>query len=321
VIQLDKYCPELRVLAIPLRNKFRGITVREVVLFRGEHGWSEFGPFLEYDDREASTWMRASLEAAHNPWPYLYRHQIPINATLPIVEPAEVPEILRRFTGAQTVKIKVDDFESGAKVVEAALEWNPDFKIRLDVNGGWDSDTAISNLLEYHLRFGSVFEYVEQPCASLSELARVKAESPIRIAADEAIRKNLGSDLSNVSEYADVAILKWQPLGGFEAAHELAQTINLPVVISSALETGIGISHGLALAASFERQSLACGLGTVALFESDICSPAVLAHDGFLEVARREPVVDERYLASSERVEYWKKRILRVLEFIERSEE
>jgi O-succinylbenzoate synthase len=124
-----------------------------------------------------------------------------------------------------------------------------------------------------------------------------------------------------MSDYADVAILKWQPVGGFEAAHRLAQTINLPVVISSALETGIGISHGLALAASFEHQSLACGLGTVALFESDICSPAVLAHDGFLEVARREPVVDERYLASSERVEYWKNRIVRVLEIIERSEE
>ena len=317
---LEKYCPELRVLSIPLRNKFRGITTRELAIFRGEHGWSEFGPFLEYDDEEASTWMRASLEAAHNPWPQLFRNRVPINATIPIVEVEQVPEILQRFNGARTVKIKVDDFENGAEIVEAALEWDPELRIRLDVNGGWDADTALSNLLEYHLRFGNVFEYVEQPCSSLAELAQVKAESPIKVAADEAIRKNLDADFSNLAHYADFAILKWQPVGGFDAAHKLAREINLPIVVSSALETGIGISHGLALAASFESESLACGLGTVALFESDICSPAAIAKDGYLDVQRREPDFSERYLATSERVDYWKKRIVRVLELIERSE-
>ena len=315
---LEKYCPDLRVLSIPLRDTFRGITIREVAIFRCSAGWSEFSPFLEYDDVEACTWMEAALEAANTPWPALYRDRVAVNATLPIVEVDQVAGILERFPGTTTVKIKVNDFESGAKVVEEVLNINPEMKIRLDVNGGWDSDIAISNLLEYHLRFGSVFDYVEQPCRTLAELRLVKAEVPIRIAADESIRKNLDSDFSNFAAYADVAILKWQPLGGFKRAYEIAAEIGLPVVISSALETGIGISHGLALAASFSAEPLASGLGTVALFEGDICEPAVLPQDGYIEVKRREPDLLERYLAAPERAEHWKRRIVRVLELIER---
>ncbi len=314
---LEKYCPELSILQVPLRNKFRGITIREVAIFRGSAGWSEFSPFLEYGDEEAAVWMAAALEAAHHPWPELYRDRIAVNATLPIVEPALVRGILTRFPGSTTVKIKVDDFEKGSLVVEEVLEINPEMKIRLDVNGGWSTDQAISNLLEYHLRFGNVFDYVEQPCLTVAELAVVKPEVPIRIAADESIRKNLGADFTNFSNFADVAILKWQPVGGFTAAHKIASELGLPVVISSALETGIGISHGLALAASFKDRSLACGLGTVALFAGDICSPATLVEDGYIDVKRREPADFERYLAPSERADYWKQRILRVLHLME----
>ena len=318
---LEKYCPDLQILSIPLRNKFRGIKVREVALFRGEHGWSEFGPFLEYADQEAVTWMRAALEAAHQPWPTLYRNRIPINATLPIVEVEEVAGILQRFPGATTVKIKIDDFENGSKVLEEVMKISADYRIRLDVNAGWTGNEAISNLLKYHLRFGNVFDYVEQPCESLHELALVKAEVPIKIAADESIRKRLGADFQNFSDYADVAILKWQPLGGFAAAHQIAAEIGLPVVVSSALETGVGISHGLALAASFPEESRASGLGTVALFEGDVCDPSTSVEDGYIEVKRREPVLRERYLASAERVTYWKNRIVRTLELIERGSE
>jgi O-succinylbenzoate synthase len=314
---LEKYCPDLLVLAIPLRNKFRGIILREVALFRGSEGWSEFSPFLEYDDLEAAAWMRAALEAANTPWPQLFRDRIAINATLPIVEPELVRSILDRFPGSSTVKIKVDDFDKGSRVVEAVLQVNAEMKIRLDVNGSWSSDQAIKNLCSYQHRFEDVFEYVEQPCATLPELAKVKSQIPIPIAADESIRKHLDGDFQDLASYADIAILKWQPLGGFAAAHRIADEIGLPVVISSALETGIGISHGLALAASFPGSESACGLGTVALFESDTCVPTVLPIDGFLEVKRREPSNFERYLASAERREYWKQRIVRTLEIIE----
>ncbi len=314
---LEEYFSDLLILAIPLRNKFRGISVREVALFRGSSGWSEFSPFLEYGDEEAAIWMQAALEAANSPWPDLYRDQVAINATLPMVDPAKVKEILAGFPGSRTVKIKVDDFENGALLVAEVLEEDAEMRIRLDINGGWSLTQARSNLLEYHLRFGNVFDYVEQPCATLDELAEIKAEVAIPIAIDESIRKRLDSDFSTISNYADVAILKWQPSGGFKAAHRIAQEIGLPVVISSALETGIGISHGLALAASFADFNSACGLGTVALMESDVSVPTTLIRDGFLEVKRREPVDFERYLAAPERVAHWKQRILRTLEHIE----
>ena len=314
---LAEYCPDLLVLAIPLRNKFRGITVREVALFRGSQGWSEFSPFLEYDDQEAATWMRSALEAANTPWPELFHEKIAINATLPIVEPHLVASILERFPGSSRVKIKVDDFARGAEVVAAVLTINAGVRIRLDVNGGWSSEEALANILAYHRRFGDVFEYIEQPCKTLPELAEVKSRTAIPVAVDESIRKHLSADFQGFSRYADVAILKWQPLGGFEAAHKIAEEIGLPVVISSALETGIGISHGLALAASFQGLRTACGLGTVALFESDISFPAVHLTDGYLEVKRREPVDFERYLATPERREHWKRRIVRTLELIE----
>lgn len=311
---LQEIFSDLTILSIPLQNKFRGINYREVAIFRGTEGWSEFSPFLEYDIAEAKIWLDAALEAANNPWPELHRNKIAINATVPIVAPNEVKTILKRYSGCKTVKIKVDDFENGALVVEATLDHIPDTKIRLDVNGGWDQSTAISNLLEYHLRFGSVFEYVEQPCHSTSELSVVKAETPIPIAIDESIRKNLSNDLSQLSEIADIAILKWQPLGGFASAHKIAETVGLPVVISSALETGIGISHGLALAASFRDSDFSCGLGTVALLESDICNPPALVENGFLEVVRREPAGIDKYRASAERVQWWNDRIVKILE-------
>ena len=205
--------------------------------------------------------------------------------------------------------------------MEEVLTIDPDLKIRLDVNAGWSDTAAISNLLEYHLRFGNVFEYVEQPCATLKELAQVKNEVPIRIAADESIRKNLSADFDNFSRYADFAIIKWQPVGGFKAAHKLAELIGLPIVVSSALETGIGMSHGLALAGSFKSAPLASGLGTVALFDGDVCEPATVVRNGFIEVKRREPDLLERYLASPERILHWKQRILRVLQVLQDLEE
>jgi len=315
---IEKYCPELQIVSIPLRRKFRGIMQREVAIFKGPEGWSEFGPFLEYDDNESASWMKAALEAAHEPWPTLHRTKVAINATIPLISSVEVPEVLSSFPGTGTAKVKVDDFENGALVVESILEINPDMKIRLDVNAGWSAELAIRNLDWYYKRFGRCIEYVEQPCKSLSELAEVKKHSSIAIAADESIRKNLTVDFTEFSRYADIAIIKWQPIGGFKAAHALAERIGLPVVISSALETGIGISHGLALAASFASDDRACGLGTVALFKGDMCNPPVLSDGGYIDVKRREPDLHSKYLADQDRTLYWKERIVRVLGIIER---
>lgn len=303
---------DFRVVSIPTKTNFRGINHREVALFKGSEGWSEFSPFLEYGPQESSTWLKAAIEAANTPWPYLYRKQIPINATLPQVEVEKVTSILKSFEGCTTVKIKVSDFEGSADLVEEVLNIIPSAKIRLDVNGSWNLQDALLHLHDFNLRFGKVFEYIEQPCESLSDLAELKKEIPMKIAVDESIRKNLGSDLSSLHDVADVAILKWAPSGGFAAAHSLADEVGLPVVVSSALDSGIGISHSLALAASFESMEFACGLGTVALLESDICSPATIPLNGFLDVERREPdfALVEKYRASEDRENWWKNRIV-----------
>ena len=313
---LEKIFNDLTVVAIPTRTNFRGVTIREAALFRGAAGWSEFSPFIEYSDVEAEKWLYAALEGANTPWPELKRSSIGINATLPKVEIDRVPEILNRFPGAMTVKIKIDDFENDCELVEAALDFNPDFKIRLDVNGGWTLETALLNLYNYYLRFGKVFEYIEQPCLEIADLKELKKEIPMKIAIDESIRKALTSDFSGAKEFADIAIIKWAPSGGITRANKLIEKIGLPAVISSALDTGIGISHGLALAASQSDLSFDCGLATSSLLESDVINPPLEITAGTIAVQRTS--LDEKlaakYLASADRRLWWQNRIERIWE-------
>ena len=313
---LDEIFNDLTVVAIPTRTNFRGVTIREAALFRGAAGWSEFSPFIEYSDVEAEQWLYAALEGANTPWPELKRSSIGINATLPKVEIDRVPEILNRFPGAMSVKIKIDDFENDCELVEAALDFNPDFKIRLDVNGGWTLETALLNLYNYYLRFGKVFEYIEQPCLEIADLKELKKEIPMKIAIDESIRKALTSDFSGAKEFADIAIIKWAPSGGITRANKLIEKIGLPAVISSALDTGIGISHGLALAASQSDLSFDCGLATSSLLESDVITPPLEITAGTIAVQRTS--LDEKlaakYLASADRRLWWQNRIERIWE-------
>ena len=313
---LDEIFNDLTVVAIPTRTSFRGITVREAALFRGPAGWSEFAPFVEYNEVQSEPWLNAALEGAYKPWPELKQSNIGINATLPKVEISRVSEILQKFPGAKTVKIKVDDFEKDSELVEAALDFNPDFKVRLDVNGGWDLEAALLNLYNYNLRFGKVFEYIEQPCSEIADLIKLKAEIPMKIAIDESIRKALESDFSDAKNFADIAIIKWAPSGGISRANHLIEKIGLPVVISSALDTGIGISHGLALAATQSELSFDCGLATLSLLESDVVTPALEIVDGSILVSRTTP--DEnlisKYLASADRRIWWQNRIEKIWE-------
>jgi O-succinylbenzoate synthase len=310
-----KVLKDLEVLAIPTKTNFRGINVREVVIFRGSAGWSEFSPFLEYSDEECKSWLKAALEGATKPWPNFSRKNIAINATLPKVKVDQVPQILSGFPGAKVIKIKIDSFEADADLVEAALDYSPDAKIRLDVNGGWSLKEALLNLHDFHLRFGKVFDYIEQPCNSVEDLKVLKSEIPIKIAVDESIRKNLNSNLAELKECADIAILKWQPVGGFTKAEEIAKAVGLPIVISSALESGIGLSHGLALAAAM-NVDVACGLGTASLLIEDIVNEELEMKNGEIAVIPRTPNQKQiaKYRSSEERRAWWSARINRILE-------
>ena len=295
------------VVALPMRQRFRGITVREALLFEGPRGWGEFGAFTEYDDAEAAWWLAAGIEAAHQGPPAALRDEVAINATVPAVAADEVAAILARHPGVTTAKVKVaepgDTLDDEVARIEAVRAVVP--TVRVDANGKWSVSQAITAI-----RALGELEYVEQPCASIEELAAVRAAVTTRIAADESIRR--AEDPLRVvrAGAADVAVLKVAPLGGMRRVLALAEQIDLDVVISSALDTAVGISAGIATAAALPIAPPACGLGTGSLFEVDVATtpPSV---GGVL--ATRTVVPDGRApLAAQHRRDWWIDRVRRV---------
>lgn len=305
------------VWSLPLRTKFRGITVREGMLIRGEAGWGEWSPFLEYDAAVAEPWLRCAEEAAAGDWPAPLRDRIPVNVTVPAVGAEQASEIAGRG-GCRTAKIKVAepgqtlaDDEARVAAVRDAL--GPDGLIRVDVNGGWDVDTAVAAIAVLD-RAANGLEYVEQPCATVEELARVRRRVDVPIAADESIRRAEDPYRVRDLEAADVAVLKVQPLGGVRACLRIAEDIRLPVVVSSALETSVGIAAGLALAAALPELPHACGLATVQLLTHDLVDEPLVPVAGELPVGA--PQVRSELLtaatASAERVAHWEARRVEV---------
>jgi o-succinylbenzoate synthase len=304
----------VHIFAIPLRTHFRGITVREGVLIEGPAGWAEFSPFWDYDTVEAATWWRAAQEAATTPWPTPVRTEIPVNVTVPVVSPEEAAALVRS-SGCATAKVKVADPSSDDGTDIARLEavreaLGATGRIRIDANGAWDIDTALRLITSYDAAAGGL-EYVEQPCATVEELAAVRRRVQVPIAADEAIRR--AEDPMRVArlDAADVAVLKVQPLGGVRAALRVAEGVGMPVVVSSALETSIGIAAGVALAAALPELPYACGLGTVALLARDVVAEPLLPVDGVIPV-RRPPLDPERLgesVADDEISRRWHERI------------
>jgi O-succinylbenzoate synthase len=279
------------VFAIPLRTRFRGIAVREGMLLRGPAGWGEFSPFWDYDDATGVPWLQAALEAADGGWPPPLRDRVPVNVTVPAVAPERVAEIVRASAGCRTAKVKVAEpgqtLRDDVARVEAVREaLGASGKVRIDANGAWDVATAVRAIQEL-ARFG--LEYVEQPCAGVEELAAVRRRVDVPIAADESIRRAGDPLLVARAEAADIAVLKVQPLGGVRACLRIAEQIGLPAVVSSAVETSVGIAAGVALAAALPELPYACGLATVQLLQRDVVADPLLPVDGALPVRRPEP--------------------------------
>ena len=311
---IDQLLASMQVVALPLKSKFRGITVREVALFKGPAGWGEFAPFLEYDDRESSTWLLSAIDAATNPAPMAYRGFVKVNATLPALNSAkEIEELLQSFSGGDTVKSKggenlAEDIVRVARV-RALL---PKAKLRLDVNGGWNVDQALVSLYAIYEEVGPL-EYVEQPCASLEELRQLKEKLvvDIKITGDEVIRKAADPFAIDLQGAVDVLMLKAAPLGGITRTREIAAHHKLPLVVSSALDSAVGISYGLQLAASLPSLDYACGLATGQLLSADIAELPLL--NGQLEVKALSPDADllAKYAVPVERLTWWKERTKR----------
>jgi O-succinylbenzoate synthase len=268
--ELEDLLERLHVVALPMRVRFRGITTREVALIEGPAGWGEFGAFLEYGPAEASAWLASGIEGAYREPPPVLRERIPINATVPAVPAAQVSEVLARFPGAGTAKVKVAEpgqtLADDVARVNAVRELVP--TVRVDANGGWTIDQAM--LAAAVLTVHGPLEYLEQPCATVDELAELRRRIDVPIAADESIRK-ADDPLAVVrAGAADIAVLKVAPLGGISALLDIAAQIDIPVVVSSALDSAVGMAAGLRAAAALPRLSHACGLGTGGLFVEDV---------------------------------------------------
>jgi O-succinylbenzoate synthase len=313
---LPELLESMRVVALPTKTKFRGVTSREVALFKGPNGWGEFSPFLEYDSKECVPWLQSAIASATNPVPKLFREKIKVNGTIPAVnEPADIERIVNSFSGVTSFKVKVGDNLSKdvARLVQIR-SLKPDAKLRIDVNGSWSVTQAIDNLKVIHENIGDL-EYVEQPCATVDEFRelKVKLPFPLKIAGDEVIRKAADPFKLDLAGAVDVLVLKVQPLGGIERAHKLANHFGLPIVISSALESAVGINYGLQLAASFAELSFDCGLGTGSLLNSDIGQLPII--DGEITLKNIEP--DFAGLeVSPERYQWWKNRVLATTEMM-----
>jgi O-succinylbenzoate synthase len=305
---------ELQVVAIPVKNNFRSIKYREIALFQGPEGWSEFSPFLEYGVKESATWLKAAIEAATKPAPKPIRELIEVNATLPNVKVKDVPSILNAFKGSTCVKIKINDFLNDHLILHEVLRLIPNANFRLDINGGWQLEEAVANLTNYEQEFSGKIDYVEQPCIDLADIKSLRGRVQSKIAVDESIRKFLGSDLTKIKEVADIAVIKWAPSGGISAALEIIEKIKLPVVISSALESSIGIAHGVALALAVPNLYGACGLGTVSLLTGDVSSKPLVAEAGFMKHRKITPDLIEQFRAEPSRQIWWEDRVNEIFE-------
>jgi L-alanine-DL-glutamate epimerase and related enzymes of enolase superfamily len=300
---------------LPLRHRFRGITVRHGLLVRGPGGWAEWSPFAEYGPAEAHNWWLATQEALNEGFPAPVRESVPVNVTVPAVDPQTAFDLVAG-SGCGTAKVKVADpgqpaAEDLARVDAVRAALGPSGRIRVDANGAWDVETAATRLAALA---PLELEYAEQPCAQVEELAELRLLLARRgldvlIAADESIRRS--GDPERVAELgaADIAVLKVQPLGGVRRCLELAERLGLPVVVSSALESSVGLAAGVALAAALPELPFACGLNTASMFTTDVTAEPLVASEGRLMV--RPVAVDENgpWRAESRLTEEWLARL------------
>ena len=306
----------MRVVALPTKTNFRGINIREVALFKGEYGWGEFSPFLEYGYEECAPWLASAIEAATKPLPTLFRKSVKVNGTIPATNDKDViSSLVASYNGVKTYKVKVGENLSEDIVRLARIRsLGRDINIRIDVNGLWSVKDALTNLYALYEEIGP-FEYVEQPCATLDELRELKSSIhiPLKIAVDEALRKARDPFAVDLAGAADIVMLKVQPLGGIARAHRLAEHHKLPVVVSSALESAVGINYGLILAASFPEMSFDCGLGTGALLGANVAELPIV--NGEIEITDIEPNFTG-YEVAPERFEWWKNRVMKTAEHL-----
>ena len=306
----QKLLDSLRVVALPTKTNFRGVTVREVALFKGEQGWAEFSPFVEYEDQECAPWLACAIEAATVAKPHLFRTHVAVNGTIPALnDEADLERVVNSFPGVKTFKVKVGtDVSDDLHRLDVIRTLRPNAAIRIDVNGLWNVEEA-----EMFLNSVGDIVYGEQPCATIAVIRELKQRVDLKNVGDDVLRKSTNPFDVDLTGAVDFLMLKVQPLGGIKKAHALAEHHNLPVVVSSALESAVGINYGLLLAASFEEMRFDCGLGTGSLLAKNVAELPII--DGKIEISDVKPVLDGLDV-SADRFEWWKNRIMRTAELL-----
>ncbi len=311
----------VEVFSLPMNVRFRGVQHREGMLISGPAGVGEFSPFWDYDVAESAAWLAAALEVADHAFPSAVRDRVPVNCTVPAVDPAQARAIVLAPHGCRTAKVKVAEPGQSldadvARVAAVREALGPEGRVRVDANGGWSVDEAVHAI---GVLGAFDLEYVEQPVASVEDLLLVRKRVDVPIAADESIRR--AADPARVKRLgaADLAVLKVQPLGGVRACLRLADEIAMPVVVSSALESSVGIAAGVALAAALPELPYACGLATTSMFTADVVDSSTRPVDGQLDVGRVDPDVDavDAVRADAETTERWHRRLAECLAFLE----
>jgi o-succinylbenzoate synthase len=322
---LDELQDCAHAVRLPLVTRFRGVVERELVLLDGPHGWGEFAPFLEYDPAESSRWLRAAVEAGWESWPAPLRNRVPVNAIVPAIGPDDAAKLVRDSGGCRTAKVKVaepgqpsaDDLARVRAVATVLADGGDGARVRVDANGAWTPEaaaTALDALRTAATDGGATLEYAEQPCATLAEQAELRRRIDVPIATDEGVRK--AGDPAHVEgllDATDVLVLKVAPLGGVARALEVARAYALPVVVSSALDSSVGLAAGAALAAALDSLDHACGLGSGRLLAADVVAEGdrVLPVDGHVAVGRavHDPDLLVRYRAGRGRETWWRSRL------------
>jgi o-succinylbenzoate synthase len=279
--------------SIDLIHPVMGVTRRSGVLIEGPEGWGECSPLPSWNDAERAAAERAAVEAATQPFPAPVRDRIAVNAMVPRLDP-DVAAALAVQSGCRTIKVKVGDDQSVDRVAAIRAACGPGVRLRLDANGAWDIDTALRMLAllrTYDL------ELVEDPVASLEDLASLRSRSPVPVAAESSIRTVADAQRLRALDAADAIVLKPQRIGGVREALRAADAAGIPAIASSALETSVGLAAVVALAASLPDAPFAHGAGTAMLLASDVVTDPLVPVDGWLTPGR--PHVDARVLASA----------------------
>lgn len=309
MVDLKELLDSIHLIRLDLNTPFREVTSREIALIEGPYGWGEFSPFLEYGAKESSRWLASGIEAAfEEPFPRLLE-RVRVNATMPAInDPDQIATLMARYPGVKTVKVKVtEDERADFSRIERVQEVAPGIRIRIDVNGSWSVNQAQERLWSLLERLDDQLEYVEQPCNSLEELRELKGNCDVPIALDEILRKTDDPLALDLRDACDLLVLKVSPLGGIGKCMQIADHFGLPVVVSSALESAVGIARGLRLQSALGNQVFDAGLATGSLFQSDIAHLKIT--DGEIDVSDVIPRALDEFELEEERTEWWQNRV------------